>query len=526
MQILNLIQGSPEWLQARAQHFCASDAPAMMGESIYKTRSALLAEKKFGKVEEFDNATMLRFANGHAAEASARPSAEAILGEALYPVVCVSDDGKLLASVDGMTMGEDVLFEHKLYNESLAQSVRNKDLGPTYYWQLEHQLLVTGAKTVLFMCSSGADDSKREWMHYVSIPSRRAALIAGWEQFAKDLETFAPEETKVEPVGRAPEQLPALRIEISGAVQASNLAEFKAAAVAVFGNIKKDLVTDEDFADAEKTGKWCAEVESKLDAAKQHALSQTATIDELFRAIDEIRETARQTRLHLEKKVKAEKENRKTALIGSFLAKINEHYAPLEAAAGFGFKPVISSFHECIKGLKTLTSMRDKLDVTLMQEKIRANEIAGRIEANRKLAESLDAMSLVPDFKSLATKEEEDFGNLVKNRVEQRRQEEEFRRQQQEKMAATTTVAAPISPVQNVKPIAPVEDGRTINVGEICRRLGLVISADFLESLGVSPLRTERNSKIYRESDFPLICNAIARHVAHIGEAHKAKAAA
>ena len=34
--------------------------------------------------------------------------------------------------------------------------------------------------------------------------------------------------------------------------------------------------------------KWCADVESRLAAAKEHALSQTATIDELFRTIDDI----------------------------------------------------------------------------------------------------------------------------------------------------------------------------------------------------------------------------------------------
>jgi predicted phage-related endonuclease len=45
MKILNLTQGSPEWLATRAQHFCASDAPAMMGVSKYKTRSDLLREK-------------------------------------------------------------------------------------------------------------------------------------------------------------------------------------------------------------------------------------------------------------------------------------------------------------------------------------------------------------------------------------------------------------------------------------------------------------------------------------------------
>ena len=52
MKILDLIQGSPEWLAHRATHFNASDAPAMMGCSPYKTRAQLLREMHTGVVPE------------------------------------------------------------------------------------------------------------------------------------------------------------------------------------------------------------------------------------------------------------------------------------------------------------------------------------------------------------------------------------------------------------------------------------------------------------------------------------------
>ena len=51
MKTHDLIQGSPEWLAYRAQHFNASDAPAMMGCSPYKTRAQLLAEMHTGIAE-------------------------------------------------------------------------------------------------------------------------------------------------------------------------------------------------------------------------------------------------------------------------------------------------------------------------------------------------------------------------------------------------------------------------------------------------------------------------------------------
>src|SRR5690606_34215091 len=88
----------------------------------------------------------------------------------------------------------------------------------------------------------------------------------------------------------------------------SNLTAFREHAMSVIGAIKTDLRTDQDFADADKTVKWCKEVEDRLQAAKQHALSQTASIDELFRTIDAIAEETRAKRLELDKLVKARKD--------------------------------------------------------------------------------------------------------------------------------------------------------------------------------------------------------------------------
>jgi len=50
----NLIQGSPEWMAYRAQHFNASDAPAMMGCSPYMTRTELLSRMKTGITADVD----------------------------------------------------------------------------------------------------------------------------------------------------------------------------------------------------------------------------------------------------------------------------------------------------------------------------------------------------------------------------------------------------------------------------------------------------------------------------------------
>ena len=112
MQTLNLAQGSPEWLAHRRTSFNASDAPAMLGISKYVTRSELVAQAATGLVREIDANTQRLFDDGHATEALARPFAEEIIGEDLYPIVAsLAVDGlqkRLSASYDGTTMDENV----------------------------------------------------------------------------------------------------------------------------------------------------------------------------------------------------------------------------------------------------------------------------------------------------------------------------------------------------------------------------------------------------------------------------------
>ena len=104
MKVVNLQQGTKEWHEFRANHFGASEAPAMMGESKYQSRDDLLQAKKFG-AEDPDAATQALFDKGHETEEKARAIAEEIIGEELYPVTGHSEFSKLSASFDGVTLG-------------------------------------------------------------------------------------------------------------------------------------------------------------------------------------------------------------------------------------------------------------------------------------------------------------------------------------------------------------------------------------------------------------------------------------
>jgi len=219
-------------------------------------------------------------------------------------------------------------------------------------------------------------------------------------------------------------QLPELHIELTGLVKASNFDAFKSQAIAVFKNINTDLQTDDDFADAEQTAKWCKGVEDKLKTAKEKALGQTASIDELFRTIDEISEQARQTRLTLEKSVKVQKENVKTAMVQGYTTRLIEYTHSLnKRLKGNYLSANTKIFDEAIKGKKTIGGMKTACETLLASEKLSMNEVADLIEININslVGDGFDHRHLMPDIQTVATKEAEVFAGILKDRIDEER---------------------------------------------------------------------------------------------------------
>ena len=225
MQIINnLTQGSAEWHQHRRNHFNASDAPAMMGCSPYKKRAELLREMATGIVDaEIDPITAKRFADGHRFEAWARPLAEAIIEDELAPLVGVN--GRYSASFDGLTMDGETAFEHKTLNDSLRYTPWDEGNGwhlPLHYRvQMEHQCMVAGCERILFMASRWTDNGgllEERHCWYAPDLELRARIVAGWEQFEKDVAAYVPTEQAAPVVAAPMESLPAVVVQVQGAL--------------------------------------------------------------------------------------------------------------------------------------------------------------------------------------------------------------------------------------------------------------------------------------------------------------------
>ena len=426
MKIVNVQQGSLEWHTLRAQHDTASEASIMMACSKNVKRNELLHMKATGSEQEFSAWFQKNVLDkGHRIEAKARQIAERIVGEELYPVTAVSDEGTLLASFDGITMLEDVGWECKQWNASKAEAVTSGEVPKEDYWQVVQQLIVSGAEKWLYMVTDGTEENTVST--WVTLDNSHAKqLLAGWAQFRADLEAYQPTEQTVAPQGEAPSALPALKIDLDGAVTASNLPDFKSRALAMIEGIKTKLATDKDFADAESTVKFLQKGEKQLKASKQAALEQTASIAEVFATIDELSETMRQKRLTLEKLVKAEKENRRLEILRKATASFDDFLAELDCP----FEPEHSlNIAGAMKGKKTIATLQAAADDEVARAKVEATQGARRLTDNKALIEQHQGnyAFLFSDWRDLIQRDAEFIKLQVENRIAHHKQEEQKR---------------------------------------------------------------------------------------------------
>ena len=430
MQTHNLVQGSKEWNEFRANHFGASEAAAMLGLSKQLSRNDLLLYKKTGKSKEYSDWVQENILDyGHEVEALARELLESEIGDELYPVTC-SDGMMLSASCDGLTIDGHIAFEHKQYNSKLADFITEHGTLPdTHMPQCQQILLVTGAQKVIFVCSDGTLNNR---VKIEIFPDQQwfDRITAGWAQFEKDLADFVPREIAEKPEPEAIMQLPSLSIHTEGQITVfGNLSQFKAAADDFIASVNTNLKTDEDFVNAEATIKKCKEVETNIKTAKAAIIGGISSVDEATRTLDYTDQIFSKMRLTLEKLVKTQKEIIKSKIIDDALMLCANHQSSIAAEfprLNFAALANLSrqSFETACKNLRTLSSLHNAVDTEVASIKIKLDDLARVIRKN--IAHLPEDFSLFRDLQSIVTKPEDDFKLLVESRLaEQKRKEEE-----------------------------------------------------------------------------------------------------
>jgi len=151
----DLPQGSKEWLEVRSRYGMASEAAAVLSKSPWMPGSPLqLWEVKNGKVEVFVSDAMKK---GTKYEPIARESLEENMGIKFNPVVvlCNVDGVPMGASLDGWNEEKSIVAEIKIPMKGEDSKLweimtSGKDLPDQYDLQTQQQLLVTGAKQLIF----------------------------------------------------------------------------------------------------------------------------------------------------------------------------------------------------------------------------------------------------------------------------------------------------------------------------------------------------------------------------------------
>lgn len=446
MEQHDFLQGSPDWHQHRATHFNASDAPAMLGISQYKTRNQLLREMATGITPEIDAATQRRFDDGHRFEALARPLAEQIIGKKLYPVI--GSEGKLSASFDGLAADDSVAFEHKTLNDNIRAAIAAGTIPAEYCAQMEQQLMISGATKCLFMaskwenseeitahfieCADGTRQYYRlmEYLHcrYESNQDMRNNLMQGWTQFAIDLENYQHVEQITAAVAAPTRDLPALSIQVQGSISLiDNLSVFGAQLKTFVAEINMAPTDDQGFADAEAAVKTLQAAQDALEAAEASALAQTSSIDEMRRTVKLYADTARTTRLMLEKMVKARKESIRIEIVQGGKDALAERVATLnKRLVKVQLPPIPADFAGVIKGKKTIASLREAVNNEVLRAEREANALADKIEINLNslLELAKDHAFLFADTPHLVMKANDDLVALIKVRITEHQQAE------------------------------------------------------------------------------------------------------
>ncbi|MCL4865319.1 MAG: YqaJ viral recombinase family protein [Gemmatimonadales bacterium] len=184
--IVKLVQGSAEWHVHRLAHRNASETPAVLGLSPYTTPYQLW-QQRTGRATVEVTAAM---AHGTATEPQARVMYETLTGNVMQPLVLV--DGEYSASLDGITLDGDLVLEIKCPKSKDSGLLREARAGrvPIHvYWQVQHQLMVAGAKLAHVYVYDG------KLGHLVEQPAEPECwdtIRQGWEAFDEYVRTDTP----------------------------------------------------------------------------------------------------------------------------------------------------------------------------------------------------------------------------------------------------------------------------------------------------------------------------------------------
>lgn len=159
----------------------------------------------------------------------------------------------------------------------------------------------------------------------------------------------------------------ALAISVEGKIINSNFDSFKLMAEEMIEQISFDLVTDEDFEQADADAKRLKKFEEDLAQGKKDFLAQMDEVNALFEGVGQLENLSRSTRLELEKQIKAKKLAVREGIVRDALAAIpvsNQQFS--------------TQIQEAMKNKSSLVKMQESVTIVV-------NRINAQIDANKAI---------------------------------------------------------------------------------------------------------------------------------------------
>ena len=451
MKLINLIQGSPEWHQYRKTHFNASDAPAMMGCSMYETRDELIHRLATGEEKPVSQEMQKIFDEGHRREALMRPMAETLLLEDLHPMTGEEEPlpthrRPMSASFDGVTLLQDIVWECKSLNNTIRSASSVDDLHLCYKVQMEQQMLLSGAKRAYFtgVKFDGHELSESVSFWYQSDPELARKIEAGWDQLEKEIQAYQVK-NHVEPqAAEKVSSLPAVFAQVEGRLISTNLGQVLPVIERFISSAVLVMVTDDDFALAEGQAKKAREGAKQCRAVARSIIDQMATIGDATRVLEEAADKLDALGLFQEKGVKTQKDLLKNNARKEYEKKWYDYRQMINDSLGIIVQMDMRDepdFAEVMKGQRMMSSVHNKLNSELARSKIALDKVAAEHADKLNWFRTLNCDRLFHDLPSLVSRlSYDDFQIAVNARIESYKKDEEAKIKvalaEQEKMLA------------------------------------------------------------------------------------------
>jgi putative phage-type endonuclease len=157
MKIIDVEQGTPEWLSWRKTVITATDCPAILGSSPWSTAYKCW-QRKLGLIEEQKSSSAME--RGKRLEPIARERFIRKYGINMIPTVVECSEYDFLgASLDGISDCRRYILEIKTGNHDLHRSAKQGTIPEYYFHQIQCQLLVTGALKGFYQVSDEKEEN-------------------------------------------------------------------------------------------------------------------------------------------------------------------------------------------------------------------------------------------------------------------------------------------------------------------------------------------------------------------------------